>query len=122
MCRHCNDKAALKKKRVSEVVKYRQVTKAEAYELVFGVLLEGVQSGVFNTQRFFSAESIAKYFSIQKHMVVNALRVMNQRGLVSQKYNRPPHDSTRDRWGGDSSWMPSQYNVNVEKFNALLKR
>jgi transcription initiation factor IIE alpha subunit len=64
------------------------------------------------TETYVTAEKIAKEMQVKVHLVRQALHKLNLEGLVGKKQNRPPHDSTRDRWGGwDSSWRASTYEV-----------
>ena len=98
-CRHCRDKH---QKMKPFPIKRR--TKKQVYDQTkeFIINLENDR---------FSAEEVAKELRVKVHLVRQALHKLNLEGIVSQKSNNPPHDSTRDPWGygSDSSWIASIY-------------
>jgi hypothetical protein len=68
-------------------------------------------------------EGFGHKLNVPEHQIAQVFDLWNKMGFLSLKRNKAPHDSKRDRWGGnDSSWMPSTYTVNVEKFNAFRHR
>jgi len=58
-----------------------------------------------------TAEDVGTRLRARKHLVEQCFHKLNLEGLLSQGYNLPPHDSTRDRWspGGDSAWCATTY-------------
>lgn len=61
-------------------------------------------------------ETLAVELGVHPDCVVQALARLNREGLVSQRYNRPPHDCRRSKGmdhGPDDSWMGSYYSVRL---------
>ena len=58
-----------------------------------------------------TAERVSTVFRARKGMVEQCFARLNLEGILSQGVNLPPHDSTRDRWGGgcDSAWGATTY-------------
>ena len=61
--------------------------------------------------RAFTAEEIALSLGYRPHVIRQALHRLNVARKVLQPLHRPPHDSSRDRWGppGASGWMANLY-------------
>ena len=59
-------------------------------------------------------EALAVELSVYLDDVHRALMRLNREGLIHQRTNQAPHDSTRDPTGvGDSSWMGSKYYIRL---------
>ncbi len=59
-------------------------------------------------------EFFAEKFKVKIPQMKKIFKLLNQKGLLSQAHNVPPHDSKRYRYTfgrGDSSWSASTYNI-----------
>ncbi|MFW6007886.1 MAG: hypothetical protein ACOCP8_01365 [archaeon] len=84
------------------------------------VLLNKVREYLLNQATgYVTKEKIANELKVKEHEVAHCLQILNLEGLVSQKKNLVPHDSSRDPCGGYScnkEWMPSKYYLRVTEY------
>ena len=102
-CRHCNlgEKRSL----------FRPSLKRWKFEKLLSIVRKMI---VEEPKSSVTVESYASTLKCKKHLIDRCFALLNKEGLLSQAYNRPPHDSSRDpdTWGkGDSAWMASTYTV-----------
>lgn len=99
-CGHC---IGAGKRRKVYFVKKRKI---DAYEQIKALIAAGALS--------FTKEDLAVRFGIHVDNIHQALMRLNREGVLHQRSNSAPHDSTRDRftWAvGDSAWQASVYHV-----------
>lgn len=113
-CRHCGDTH-------TKGVRYANHKNLEALKAdVFEILKAGVARDLIHfgmVQR----EPLSHYFKVPEHQIEHCFQLLKQEGFLGTASNEPPHDSTRDRWGGsDSAWMGSWWPVREDKFREII--
>lgn len=129
-CRHCSEGYKIKKASISGKIKlltnppyqkgvkrqkpvYKRRSDEQLYSLVKDYIVElskrkpdFPRKGICTT-----AEQVAEKFQVKTHRIKFIFMQLNHIGLMHQRFNRPPHDSTREKggWCSDSSWRASTY-------------
>lgn len=109
-CDHCQGKG--KRRRVFFV----RHDKKDAYGAILAIVL-AEQAKPAKDRKRLTREELAVSLGIHSSFVHHALMRLNQEGLINQRQNRPPHDSTRDLGNsvGDSAWCASTYSIRDAK-------
>ena len=105
-CRHCGH-SPKKGKRIGI---FKRVFKRRSEEQIYDMVKEYVLG--LDVDSYFRKERIAVKLSLKEHEVAQALHKLNLEGIVAQPIHKPPHDSTRDKYGcGDSAWQGDAYRL-----------
>ena len=88
---------------------YRRISNKDLYELIKCEIRHRQQIKKLHV----TAEEIAERCRVKVHRVKKVFMKLNQEGLMTRAFNRPPHDSRRELgWGHDNSWGASIYYIN----------
>lgn len=109
-CRHCGDQHSNRLRRPN----HKNLDELERE--VFFIISEAASLDLFKSipdqSIGITKEKFAEHFNVPEHQMAQVFDKLNKKGILNRKENSPPHDSTRDLWGGDdSAWMPSVYPV-----------
>jgi uncharacterized protein YeaO (DUF488 family) len=87
-------------------------------------LLDRVRDFILTTNKgWVTKEDVARMFKVKDYEVEQCFQKLNLEGLLSQGYNKPPHDSKRDLWlfgingprsNSNDDWSPTVYTIRRE--------